>query len=86
MNDQIKRPRGRPRPPETIERDKALLAHLKANGPQTRNQLAESLGLDKVKTYLSLDRLRKDGKVRPCTDPAKGGGTLWSAEVKRPCP
>ena len=79
-----KRPRGRPRPQETIERDAAVLAHLRLNGPLTRNQLAESLGLSLSHTYLSLSRLREAGQVRIC-----GGASeesVWTTEVGAPCP
>lgn len=65
------RPRGRPRPQETIERDFKILEYLKSSGPKTRNQLAEDLDLSKTKTYLALDRLRRQGLVRTCTTPAK---------------
>lgn len=82
---EIKRPRGRPRPQATIERDEALLAHLKLNGPLSRNQLAESFGLDKTITYLALDRLRRAGLVRTCAETA-GPSTLWSSDVEEPCP
>lgn len=80
-----KRPRGRPRPQETVDRDTAILAQLRLNGPQTRNQLAASLGVSLTKTYLALDRLRQDGKVRICADTA-GPGSVWSADVEAPCP
>lgn len=65
------RPRGRPRPQETIDRDIRILKHLRSEGARTRNQLAEDLGLSKTKTYLALDRLRRQGLVRTCTTPAK---------------
>lgn len=84
-NDQVKRPRGRPRPQETIKRDARVLALLNEKGPQSRNEVAEALGLEKVLAYLSLDRLRRDGKVRTCAD-ARPGSTLWSANVGAPCP
>lgn len=80
-----KRPRGRPRPQETVDRDRALLAYLGQNGPQSRNALAEALGLDKTITYLALDRLRRGGQVRTCADTA-GPTTLWSSDVGAPCP
>jgi DNA-binding transcriptional regulator LsrR (DeoR family) len=71
-----KRPRGRPRPQETIDRDAAVLAHLRLTGPQTRNQLAESLGVERSRIWLSLDRLRKDGLVQ--VDNASGGqNAVW---------
>lgn len=84
MND-TKRPRGRPRPQETIERDRKILKVLRDSGPRSRNQLAEELGEEKVKVWLALDRLRRDGLVRTCAK-TSGAGLLWSAEVDRPCP
>lgn len=85
MNDQEKKTRGRPRPQETIDRDEAVLTALKASGPLSRNQIAEALGEEKVKVWLSLDRLRRDRRVRTCAH-TSGPGLLWSAEVDRPCP
>lgn len=80
-----KRPRGRPRPQESIDRDNAILAYLKENGPQTRNGLAMALLIDKTKTYLALDRLRRAGLVQLCG--AKGGpDALWTSDVSKPCP
>jgi len=80
-----KRPRGRPRPQATIDRDQKILDQLGREGPQTRNALAETLGLDKTITYLALDRLRRAGLVRICADTA-GPGAVWSADVSSPCP
>lgn len=80
-----RRPRGRPRPQETIERDAAVLAQLKLNGAQTRNQLSESLGLSKTVTYLALNRLRDQGQVRICAGQG-GPDVLWTTEVNQPCP
>lgn len=79
-----KRPRGRPRPPETINRDRRILAYLRQEGPQTRNALAEALGEEKSKVWLALDRLRRDGQVQLCD----GAGTdpVWTTEVGAPCP
>lgn len=58
-------PRGRPRPAETIERDSKILALLKANPEgMARNVIAEKMGLNKSRTYLSLDRLRRDGLAK----------------------
>lgn len=79
-----KRPRGRPRPQETVRRDNLVRQHLSINGPMTRNQLAESLGLSLSLTYLSLSRLRVAGLVRIC-----GGASemaVWTTEVDSPCP
>lgn len=80
-----KRPRGRPRPQATIDRDRMILKCLTDLGPQTRNALADGLGLDKTIVYLALDRLRRAGEVRICADTA-GPGSVWSADVEAPCP
>lgn len=85
MNDQMKKVRGRPRPPETIARDEAVLALLRSRGALSRNRIAEELGEEKVKVWLALDRLRRDGLVRTCAH-TSGPGLLWSAEVDWPCP
>lgn len=82
---EIKRPRGRPRPQATIDRDEKILAVLESRGPQSRNALADALGLDKTITYLALDRLRRDGRVHTCAD-TSGPSTLWSSSVEAPCP
>lgn len=84
MNE-TRKTRGRPRPQETIDRDAAVLAHLKAHGPLTRSDIAEVFGLPPVKVWLCLDRLRREGLVRTCAR-TEGPGLLWSAEVDRPCP
>ena len=74
--------RGRPRPAETIERDRAILDLLKDHPDGlTRNAIAEAMGIEKVKAYLSLDRLRKQGlaeKTKPETSNADRD-TLWTA-------
>lgn len=58
-------PRGRPRPAETIRRDETILAMLRDNPDgMARNDIAEAMGLNKSKTYLSLDRLRRDGLAK----------------------
>lgn len=56
--------RGRPRPAETIQRDREILALLEAN-PEglTRNEVADWMGLNTSRAYLSLDRLRRQGKA-----------------------
>jgi predicted ArsR family transcriptional regulator len=84
MNE-TRKVRGRPRPQETIDRDAAVLAHLRANGPLTRGQIADVFGLPPVKVWLCLDRLRREGLVRTCARTG-GPGLLWSAEVDSPCP
>jgi predicted Rossmann fold nucleotide-binding protein DprA/Smf involved in DNA uptake len=59
--------RGRPRPNETVERDERVLT---AIGEQslTRDELATALSLSPAQTYLSLHRLRSDGKVERTRD------------------
>ncbi|MGW2213270.1 hypothetical protein, partial [Streptomyces sp. NPDC001781] len=58
MTAQERPTRGRPRPDETIRRDETVLQLLKDHpGGLPRNEIAELMNLDKVKTYLSLDRL-----------------------------
>jgi predicted Rossmann fold nucleotide-binding protein DprA/Smf involved in DNA uptake len=54
--------RGRPRSPETIQRDQSVLKAL-TNGPRTKEQLVEELKLKDTHVYLSLWRLRRDGEV-----------------------
>ena len=76
-------PRGRPRPAETIERDNKILALLKANPEgMARNEIAKEMGLNKSVTYLSLDRLRRQGlaeKISPEGSQADKD-TLWVAK------
>lgn len=85
MSTEHKRPRGRPRPQETIARDRAILEHLNEHGPTSRNAVAEALGLSKTVAYLSLDRLRRAGLTRLC-GPAGGPDAVWTTEVAEPCP
>jgi uncharacterized membrane protein len=74
--------RGRPRPAETIERDATILRLLRENPDGLlRNDIAERMGLNKSRTYLSLDRLRRQGlaeKVSPEGSNADKD-TLWVA-------
>lgn len=77
--------RGRPRPEETILRDRAVL-RLLLDHPDglTRNTVAEAMDLNKSKTYLSLDRLRRRGLADK--DSPEGSNadkdTLWRATEK----
>jgi transposase len=72
--------RGRPRPAETIARDEQILAMLRENPDGlARNDIAEAMGLNKSVTYLSLDRLRRQGlatKVSPESSQADKD-SLW---------
>lgn len=84
MPGKTQRPRGRPRPQETIDRDNRILAYLKEHGATTRNDLADALKEDRSKTWLALNRLQGQGLVRLCA--AKGSDMLWTAKVDAPCP
>lgn len=79
-----KRPRGRPRPQETVIRDNRVRQYLALHGPHSRNQLAAALGYEKSHVYLSLSRLRAAGQVRTCG--GNGEDTVWTTEVSKPCP
>lgn len=57
------RRRGRPRSPQTIERDSRVLAALRDGGPRTKEQLVAELGLQPQHVYLSLWRLRRENRV-----------------------
>jgi hypothetical protein len=59
--------RGRPRSQETIQRDELVLKKL-AEGPRTKEQLVQELGLKDTHVYLSLWRLRRDGHVERAAD------------------
>lgn len=54
--------RGRPRPQDTIARDEKVLKALEG-GAKSREELAAELGIESSHAYLSLFRLRKQGKV-----------------------
>jgi predicted Rossmann fold nucleotide-binding protein DprA/Smf involved in DNA uptake len=56
------RRRGRPRSPDAVGRDEQVLTALVA-GPRTKAQLVEELGLPPQRVYLSLWRLRREGRV-----------------------
>jgi len=77
--EEAKRPRGRPRPEATIERDQRILSYLRTGGDKTRNQIAEELELDKTLTYLALDRLRNAGVAR-IKGNGSGPGAIWTAK------
>ena len=65
--------KGRPRPTETLERDEQVFAAL--GEPKTRETLATELGLEPKLIYLSLYRLRKDGRV---VGARQDGAHKWS--------
>lgn len=64
------RRRGRPRSPETIQRDADVLAVLRERGPQTREQLVERFDVKPSLVYLALWRLRRAGQVERTSDEA----------------
>ncbi len=65
--------RGRPRPDATIERDKRVLEHLAATGPQKREDIAKALDMEGKQVYLSLYRLNRDGAILR-------NGAAWAAK------
>lgn len=84
MTEREKAPRGRPRPADAIERDDKILKLLSEFGPQTRNAIANRLGISFSLTYLALDRLRRAGRVKRCLQ--GDGGSVWSTAVDESCP
>lgn len=71
--------RGRPRPQSTIDRDETTLMKLReaGDGGLTRETLAEQLpDVASSLTYLSLFRLRRDGKI---TRTQVEGKHVWAA-------
>jgi predicted Rossmann fold nucleotide-binding protein DprA/Smf involved in DNA uptake len=65
--------RGRPRPDETITRDKQIFEHLDTG--KTRAQLVEATGLTPNQVYLSLYRLNREGRIERARD---GGAHVWT--------
>lgn len=57
------RGRGRPRPAEVQERDARVEDFVTTSPGQTRGQLEEGLGLTSNEVYMSLYRLRTQGKI-----------------------
>lgn len=57
------RRRGRPRSPQTVERDERVLAALRVGDQLTKAQLVADLDLSPNMVYLSLWRLRREGRV-----------------------
>jgi predicted transcriptional regulator len=83
--------RGRPREAWSIERDEKVMEILRAEGPMTRNDLADRMGLPPQLVYHALDRLRRgtlanpEGRVRLCV--GAGGTLVWSVrDGDAPCP
>lgn len=76
--------KGRPRSPETIERDQQILAILNREGPLTRNDLATRLGISRSLTSIAINRLKDSGHVRRCV--GDDGSNVWTTAVEEPCP
>lgn len=67
--------RGRPRPQDVVERDEAVMTAVKASAEgSTKEELAESTGLEPSAVYLSLFRLRKDGRIERAEANGDGNG------------
>jgi len=75
--------RGRPRPQDSIDRDRKILELLTEQGPQTRNDVSDSLRISRSLAYLALARLRGKGQIKCCL---RDGVVVWSTEVENPCP
>lgn len=73
------------RPEHVRARDEQVLTYLQDHGMASRNDIADSLGLSRSLTYLSLYRLREAGKVKQCVS-ATGKDLLWTAKTEEPCP
>ncbi|MBE4735677.1 winged helix-turn-helix transcriptional regulator [Streptomyces caniscabiei] len=81
MQQTARRP-GRPRSPEVIARDERIY-QLIADGTASRSALATATGLDRPTIALSVQRLKKAGRIRQCLD---RGAIVWSVADNTPCP
>jgi len=65
MSDTDTKTRGRPRPQAVIDRDEAVFKIVASAGPTgiTNEEISEQTGLERNETYLSVFRLRKEGRV-----------------------
>lgn len=72
--------RGRPRPETTITRDNEIFDYLaSAESGMTRSDLVEKTGLTANEVYLSLHRLRKDGRIERTR---QGANHLWAVAAQ----
>lgn len=90
--------RGRPRSQEAMGRDEAVFETLNGGAQLTRNEIAEKVGFTGGLTYLSLYRLKRDGRVvrvadgstrrawRQTTDTDVQGDTTGQESVEVPTP
>ncbi|MEH0574285.1 hypothetical protein QBA54_07275 [Streptomyces sp. B21-108] len=81
MQDTVRRP-GRPRDPHVAARDEHVY-QLIADGTGSRSALAAATGLDRPTIALSVQRLKKQGRIRTC---AIDGAIVWSIADNTPCP
>lgn len=73
---------GRPRDPQVQARDQQVY-DLIADGTGSRAGLAEATGLDRPTVALCVQRLKKAGKIRTCSD---GAQMVWVIDDGTPCP
>lgn len=73
--------RGRPRPSATLERDEKVFEFLSTGG-KTRPAVAEAFELSIAEAYLSLARLRTDGRVK--SERRNGKMTWYRPDVVEP--
>lgn len=67
--------KGRPRPDVTIQQDEQAFNALAGDG-LTKDELATAIGVESNKAYLSLYRLRRDGRIHK-TKVAGKTGYVW---------
>jgi transposase len=71
-----KRGRGRPRPEFTVNRDEEVFDYLVSHGASGRQKIAEDFGVNVNIVYLSLHRLRRQGRAEKVRN---GKFHLWAA-------
>lgn len=81
MQQTARRP-GRPRDPHVAARDE-LVYHLITQGTGSRSALAQATGYDRPTIALSVQRLKRAGRIRTC---AIDGVIVWSVADGTPCP
>lgn len=80
MQQTARRP-GRPRNPQVIVRDEHVY-QLITQGTCSRSALAAATGLDRPTVALSVQRLKRAGRIRQCLD---HGAIVWSVADGTPC-
>lgn len=76
--EQEKPRRGRPRSQETLARDEQVLKLLSDGQPRSRRQIADEIGVEEQSiVYLSLYRLRRDGRIQRVSD-SNGARFAWT--------